>query len=275
MKRSLKAFINMGKIMRKFVEKIKLFVVAALCVVVASSVFVGCGTFMKPTDYEFCFNEPSAVMYVGGTWNIKTDDFTVDGASAFFGIKSVALKNAVPADGESAVVSVSGKTVSGVSTGKATIVATANNGKTAECSITVRDRFRSLSLETESRAVKAGEEALVYAVINDGDVATSGVKWQVDGKVVKNYTGGEYSFTSATEGKRTITASYSVGDKTLTAQADFYFYSSSGRFVRRKRRYGRENRKRKRRNVFALRIGRRQRGDRVDDKRKNRNCVYR
>lgn len=228
MKRSLKAFIIMGKIMRKFVEKIKLFVVAALCVVVASSVFVGCGTFMKPTDYEFCFNEPSAVMYVGGTWNIKTDDFTVDGASALFGIKSVALKNAVPADGESAVVSVSGKTVSGVSTGKATIVATANNGKTAECSITVRDRFRSLSLETESRAVKAGEEALVYAVINDGDVATSGVKWQVDGNVVKNYTGGEYSFTSATEGKRTITASYSVGDKTLTAQADFYFYSSSG-----------------------------------------------
>lgn len=122
--------------MRKFIDKTKIIIVAALCLVISASVFAGCGTFFQPTDYEFGFNEPSKILYVGDVWRIKNDDFSVDQTTESFGISDISVTQQSSSDeNQTKVVSVNGKTVTAVSAGTATVVATAANGKTVVLSI--------------------------------------------------------------------------------------------------------------------------------------------
>lgn len=214
--------------MRKFIDKTKIIIVAALCLVISASVFAGCGTFFQPTDYEFGFNEPSKILYVGDVWRIKNDDFSVDQTTESFGISDISVTQQSSSDeNQTKVVSVNGKTVTAVSAGTATVVATAANGKTAECTITVRDKLRSFSLEARERAVKVGEEATIFAILNDTDVANSGVHWNIGG-TAPTYSGGEYSLVGNSAGKTYVTASYTATGKTLTAETDVYFYDATG-----------------------------------------------
>lgn len=206
-------------------RKIKIAVLCLICLAAAILPLTGCTELMIPTscegivsyDYEFGFNNPQITMFSGEKRVFSTDDFTVSGDDTFFALKSVKAEEGTN------VVSVSKTTVTAITAGKCVLTATAENGKTARCTVTVRDALGDLSIETNARAVNVGKEAVLYAVINGEETTSGGVEWKIDG-VKQSYDGGEFSFTSNEAKKVKAEISYAVKNKKLTDEINVYFY---------------------------------------------------
>ncbi|MBQ5330405.1 MAG: Ig-like domain-containing protein [Oscillospiraceae bacterium] len=111
--------------------------------------------------------------------------------------------------------------VTAVSAGKATITASTPNGKTATCTVTVKDKVieaASVSLDKTKAELTAEDTLSLTATVLPADAADKSVKWTSSNEKVARVEGTSSTtaaVTAVSAGKATITASTSNG-KTAT-----------------------------------------------------------
>ena len=93
------------------------------------------------------------------------------------------------------VVEVSSGMIFGINTGTATITAETINGKTAQCTVTVKDEPSEVRLSEETITIKVGEKHTLTSVLPENTAAESRVYYTSDSSIVKmtrNYWVGEF-----------------------------------------------------------------------------------
>ena len=160
-------------------------------------------------DTGVTLNSKSETVLQGETTTLTA---TVTPANATY--KTVTWTSSNPS-----VASVSGGVVTGVSKGSATITATTKSGKTATCTITVKDNPdiinpTGIKLDQTSLTVSEGGSATLSATVLPANATNKTVTWETDNASVATVSSGKVTGVSA--GTATITAKTSNG---LTATA--------------------------------------------------------
>ena len=109
--------------------------------------------------------------------------------------------------------------------GKATITATTQNGKTAQCSVVVTRSITSLSLSPKSKILSVGESVtLTYTQTPSKDVSSETISWSSSNNNVATVNNGVV--TAKAVGTATITIKSSSGKASDTATINVVYSSS-------------------------------------------------
>lgn len=123
------------------------------------------------------------------------------------------------------VATISNGTVTAVAKGTATITATSSNGKTATCSISVKQQVTGITLSATTKALVVGETATITATATPSTANSTAVNWSTSNASVATVSGG--TITAVGVGSATITATAADGygtkktcDVTVIARGD-------------------------------------------------------
>ena len=138
------------------------------------------------------------------------------------------------------VATVNNGVVTGKSVGTATITAKSNNGKTATCTVTVKEvAVTGVSLDKTSASIKVGETTTVVASISPSNAADKTVTWTSDkpsvatvsGGVITGKSAGSATITATSSNGKTATCTVTVKESSCTSKIHFMNTGSSDAFI--------------------------------------------